>query len=204
VKISVLFTDIGGVLLTNGWDRNERRLAAKEFNLNPDELNDRHNLTFDTFEIGKITLKEYLDRTVFYTKRSFTAESFKKFMFRQSAPYEDIIELYLKLKEKYKIRIIAVNNESRELNDFRVQKFGLHKFIDVFVSSCYIHFRKPDKDIYKAALDIAQVNPNEAVFIDDRPLFVEVAEKLGIHGIHHKDYESTVKKFTRLGLDPGK
>ncbi len=200
MKISVLFTDIGGVMLTNGWDEKSRELAVKKFKLDLKDLNERHHLIFDTFEEGKLTLNEYLERVVFHKKRNFKLSEFKEFMFAQSKPYDDMIHLISSLKTKYNLRVIVVSNESRELNDYRIKKFGLNNFVDSFVSSCYVHFRKPDKDIYKMALDIVQVKPKESVFIDDRPIFVEVAKSMGINGVHHINYKTTIKKLESFGL----
>lgn len=200
MKISSIFTDIGGVLLTNGWDSHSRKKAVRKFRLDPDELNERHHLTFDTFEEGKISFNEYLKRTVFYEKRNFTMREFKNFMYSQSQPYNDMIDLIIRLKAQYNLRVIAVSNESRELNTYRIKKFKLNSFIDAFVSSCYVHLRKPDHDIFRMAFDMAQVGPKEIIFIDDRLMFVEVAKTLKIHGLHHIDYKSTVKKFSEYGL----
>jgi len=199
-KISSIFTDIGGVLLTNGWDHNSRAVAVKKFRLDHDDHEERHHLTFDTFEEGKISFNEYLKRTVFYKKRNFTMREFKNFMYSRSQPYNEMIDLIIRLKSQYKLRVIAVSNESRELNEYRIKKFRLSSFIDAFVSSCYVHLRKPDHDIFRMALDMAQVGPKEIIFMDDRPMFVEVAKTLKIHGLHHTDYKSTVKKFSEYGL----
>lgn len=194
-KIRALFTDIGGVLLNNGWDRNKRALAVKTFDLDATELNERHHLTFDTYEEGKITLDEYLDRVVFYTPRTFTKEQFKTFMYGLSEPIPDMLELLKSIKQKYKLHISVVSNEGRELNDHRIKTFGLGSFVDAFISSSFVHIRKPDEDIFKLALDIAQMQPEEVVFIDDRPMFVQVAAKLGIKGIVHTDYNSTKQQL---------
>jgi putative hydrolase of the HAD superfamily len=200
LSIKVLFTDIGGVLLTNGWDVNSRALAAKKFKLDLKELNERHSLMFDTFEEGKLTLSEYLKNVIFFRKRNFTHSMFRDFMFAQSKPFNDMIKLTRSLKSKYNLKVIAISNECRELNDYRIRKYKLDSFIDAFISSCYVHLRKPDKDIYKMALDIFQTKPNESVFVDDRLLFAETAESMGIDAIHHTDYDSTVRKFAKLGL----
>jgi len=199
-QITTLFLDIGGVLLTNGWDRGIRSQAAEKFGLDIDELNERHHLTFDTYEQGKLSLDEYLERIVFYQERSFVRDDFKAFMYAQSHPFEDMIELVRALKSHYSLELAAVSNEGRELTNYRVQKFGLGTFIDFFISSCFVHYRKPDKDIFRAALDIAQVQPEEVVYIDDRAMFVEVAQSLGITGIHHCSYQSTKTSLESLGL----
>lgn len=174
--ITTIFTDVGGVLLTNGWGRSNRKKAIEIFNLDATETEERHHLTFDTYEVGKLSLDEYLERVVFYEERSFSINDFRGFMFEQSQPYPDMIGLMRSLKEKYKLKIAVVNNEGRELNDYRIKKFKLDSFVDFFISSSFVHFRKPDADIFKLALDVAQVPVNEIVYIDDRPLFVQVAE----------------------------
>ncbi|HEY0297853.1 MAG TPA: HAD family phosphatase [Arachidicoccus sp.] len=199
IKIKTLFTDIGGVLLNNGWDRKKRAAAVEKFKLDAEELNERHHLTFDTYEEGKISLDEYLDRVVFYQKRSFSKKAFKEFMFNSSSAYPDMIELLKSLKQKYGFHIAVVSNEGRELNDHRIKHFGLNEFVDFFISSSFVHLRKPDADIFKLALDIAQVDPEEVLFLDDREMFVQVAERLGIKGIVHKSYEETKKAFAEYG-----
>jgi len=200
MPITTLFLDLGGVLLTNGWDRHSRELAAQTFNLDRKEMDERHHLTFDTYEVGKLTLDQYLHRLVFYEKRSFTERTFREFMFSQSKAFPEMIELIRTLKAQYKLKIAVVNNEGRELNEHRIQNFKLNEFVDFFISSCFVHVRKPDEDIYRIALDIAQVPPAEVAYIDDRHMFVQIAEALGIRGIHHTDYASTCDKLAAVGL----
>ncbi len=199
-QITTLFLDIGGVLLTNGWDHNSRKRAADTFGLDYNEMSERHHLTFDTYEEGKLSLDEYLKRVVFYQKRSFSQEDFKKFMYDQSQPYPDMIELMRGLKSQYGLRVAAVSNEGRELTMYRVQQFGLRTFVDFFVSSCFVHYRKPDEDIYRIALDISQAQSEQVIYIDDRGLFVEVALELGLTGIVHTGYEATRKSLEGFGL----
>ena len=199
-SITTLFLDIGGVLLTNGWDTNIRKSAADKFGLDYDEMNERHHLTFDTYEEGKLSLDEYLNRVVFYQKRSFSRDEFKVFMYAQSQPFPEMIELMSGLKTQHGLQVAAVSNEGRELTVYRVQQFKLDTFIDFFVSSCFVHYRKPDADMYRIALDIAQVLPQQVVYIDDRPMFVEVAQGLEIRGIIHKGYETTRKALEEMGL----
>jgi putative hydrolase of the HAD superfamily len=198
--ITTLFLDVGGVLLTNGWGHQSRALAAKAFDLNLDEMEDRHHLTFDTYEVGKLTLEEYLSRTVFYEERPFTRDQFQEFMFAQSQPYPEMIELVRNLKAQHELKIAVVNNEARELNSHRIRTFKLEKFVDFFISSCFVHFRKPDADIFRLALDIAQVPAEQVLYIDDQPLFVRVADGLGIRGIRHTDYPSTSAQLAAFGL----
>lgn len=198
--VKALFLDIGGVLLTNGWDRKSRKAAADRFGLNADEVSDRHRMTFDTYESGKLSLDEYLTRTIFYQDRDFTREEFRQFMMDQSQPYPEMLDLIKGLKAKHGLKIAVVNNEGRELNEHRIRTFRLGEFVDFFISSCFVHFRKPDADIWKVALDIAQVPRENVVYIDDRPMFVQVAEGLGLRGINHKKYEDTIAQLAALGL----
>lgn len=199
-RITTLFLDIGGVLLSNGWDRAARKQAASIFSLDLPELEERHHLTFDTYEEGKLTLDEYLGRTVFYEQRSFTKDAFKEFMYGVTTPYQPMIDLVCRLKSQYGLKLAIVNNEGRELNEYRIRTFGIDKFVDFFISSCFVHFRKPDPDIWRIALDIALVKPEEVLYIDDRPMFVSVAEGLGINGLVHEGYETTKEKLAGWGL----
>ena len=199
-KAGALFLDIGNVLLTNGWDHTMRRRAAQKFALDYEEMNERHHLTFDTYEEGKLSLAEYLGRVVFYRPRSFSPEDFRDFIFAQSKPKPDMIQLVQELKERYGLKTAAVSNEGRELTLYRVKKFELSSFIDFFISSCFVHLRKPDEDMYRLALDCAQVEAEQVVYIDDRPMFVEVARALGINGVHHRDFVSTRQALANFGL----
>lgn len=199
-KISTLFLDIGGVLLTDGWGRKSREQAAEKFKLDPAEMDARHNLTFDTYELGKLTLDDYLHRTVFYEKRSFTKKQFRDFMFSQSKPFPDMINYITELKQKYGLKIAVVSNEGRELNAYRIEKYRLADFVDFFISSCFVHFRKPDADIFRIALDIAHVDAGEVFYIEDRPMFVSIAKMLGINSFRHEDCKTTTEKLKSFGL----
>ena len=198
--ITTLFLDIGGVLLTDGWDHHARKRAATHFKLEWAEMEDRHHLTFDTYEDGKLTLEEYLDRVVFHRKRTFTRAQFRRFMFAQSKPYPEMIELVAQLKVRYGLRIAVVSNEARELNLHRIRTFKLNKFVDFFISSCFVHIRKPDEDMFRLALDISQTPTEQIIYIEDTPMFVRIAESLGIRSILHTDYQSTRAKLSALGL----
>lgn len=198
--VTTLFLDIGGVLLTNGWDHRMRRRAADHFGLDREELDERHHLTFDTYEVGKLSLSEYLQRTVFYQERSFSPEAFRNFMFSQSQPYQEMIDLIRRLRERYRLRVVAVSNEGRELTIHRIRSFGLSGFMDAFICSCFVHLRKPDADIYRLALDVAQAAPEEVAYLDDRAMFVEVARGLGIRGVHHTGVEASRDALAGLGL----
>ncbi|MEO7263610.1 MAG: HAD-IA family hydrolase [Ferruginibacter sp.] len=197
--ITTIFTDLGGVLLTNGWDRGSRRKAIDFFKLDPEETEERHHLTFDTYEVGKITLDEYLDRIVFYKKQPFSRKEFKQFMMSQSRPHTDMLSLLQHIKNKYGINIAVLSNEGRELAEYRIKKFKLHDFVDFFIVSSFVHFRKPDADIFRIALDTAQVKPEQVLYIEDRAMFVQVAEGLGIQGLEHINYDTTRNHLNKLG-----
>jgi putative hydrolase of the HAD superfamily len=189
--ITCVFLDIGGVLLTDGWDHLARRRAANNFKLEWAEMEDRHHLTFEIFEEGKITLEEYLSMVVFHQKRTFTRNQFRRYMFAQSKAFPEMIELVAQLKLNLGLKIAIVSNEARELNAYRIERFSLDRLADCFISSCFVHIRKPDADIFRLALDIAQVRSAQVVFIENTPMFVQIAEGLGIQGIVHTDCKST-------------
>ena len=198
--IKSLFVDVGGVLLTDGFGHQSRKLAAKTFNLELDEINSRHNIVLEAYELGELTIDEYLGRVVFYKKRPFERAQFQKFIFAQSKPYLEMIELVRRVKARYGLKIVVVSNEARELNLHRIQTFRLDNFVDLFISSCFVHLRKPDADIFRMAFDIAQVQADQVVYIENLPKLVQVAEDLGIRSICHTDYKSTCTKLASFGL----
>ena len=199
-KIEALFIDLGGVMLTNGWDSDTRRAAAAKFGIDPVDMDSRHRMTFDTYEIGKLSLQAYLTRVIFYKPRPFTLEEFTAWMLDQSQAYPDMIQLITQLKAKYRLKVFVVSNEGRELTEYRIKKFHLGAFVDAFVSSCFAGLRKPDNDIYRLALDLIQVPPDHIAYLDDRQLFVEVAATFGIHSIQHVSFDSTASALAGLGL----
>jgi putative hydrolase of the HAD superfamily len=198
--ITTLFVDVGGVLLTNAWDRQARQRAAEKFKLDLAEMSDRHALTFDTYEAGKLSLDDYLTRVVFYEERGFSRDEFKAFMFEQSQRLPDMIEFVQALKRRHKLRVAVISNEGRELTAHRVRTFPLADIADFFIFSCYVHLRKPDADIFRLALNVAQAHPAQVAYLDDRPMFAEVATSIGIHGVHHKNVASTRSALAQLGL----
>jgi len=198
--IRVLFLDIGGVVLTNGWDRHGRAAACAAFGLDREEFDERHGQTFDTYEEGKISLETYLDRVVFHTPRDFTVHDFKQFMYSQSRPVPKMIDLLARVVKRYGLRVGAISNEGRELTEYRVKRYRLGELIDFFICSCFVHFRKPDEDIFRMALDIAQAEPRQAAYIDDRHMHVEVARTMGIASILHTSVAATTKELARLAL----
>ena len=187
----ILFLDIGGVLLTNGWGHESRQLAAKIFEIDYAEMEALHNLIFNIYEIGKITLDEYLDTVVFNHPRNFTREDFKSFIFSESKELPDLLAWLSNWKKDCGFRIISINNEGKELNDYRIKKFGLHNCFDAFISSCDVGMRKPDPSIFKLAMGIAQADPRQCYYFDDRPMLVEVARNTGMNVFHHTKFETT-------------
>ena len=199
-KITCAFVDIGGVLLTNGWDHHARRRAAAHFKLAWAPMEVRHRMAFEIHEEGKLTFEEYLGLVIFDEKRPFTREQFRSFMLSQSKPYPRMIQMVADLKLRHGLKIVVVSNESRELNAHRIGTFKLGEFVDFFVSSCFVQMRKPDANIFRLALDMAQVPAREVVYIENTQMFVEVAEGLGIQSILHTGFDSTREKLTSLGL----
>lgn len=200
LSITTLFVDVGGVLLTNGWDHLARKRAAKHFKLNWPEMDERHRLVFETHEEGKLSFQEYLGWVVFHEKRPFTRSQFRDFMFAQSKPFPRMLELVAQLKTQHGLKIVVISNESREVNAYRIRTFKLDRFVDTFISSCFVQMRKPDIAIFRLALDLAQTAPEQAVFIDNTPMFVQITGGLGMRSILHVDYESTHAQLTSLGL----
>lgn len=199
-KISALFWDVGGVLLTNAWDRTQRETALAQFKLDGTEFQDRHEMVVSSFERGKITLDEYLDRTIFYRPRPFSKEEFCREMYSLSKPYADVLELAKKLAKTGQYQMATINNESRELNHYRIQNFGLQEIFSLFVSSCFVGLRKPEVGIYRLALEITQNHPEQCCFIDDRALNLEAAARLGMHAIHLQNASQLEQELKKLGV----
>lgn len=201
-SIRAIFWDVGGVLLSNAWDHTERSQALTHFHLDEAEFHDRHEMVVSSFERGKITLDEYLDRTVFYRPRTFTREAFRDFLFSLSRPFPEVLQFAQSLTNSEKYFMGTINNESRELNDYRIEKFGLRRIFQLFVSSCFVGLRKPERDIYRLALETTQIPPEECVFIDDRALNLECAAKLGMHTIEMQSLEQLQTDLEKLAVKP--
>ncbi len=189
--IKVVFLDIGGVLLSNGWGHESRQKAAAKFNLNYAEMNALHHFIFNIYEIGRISLDDYLDTVIFNQARDFTRAQVKEFIFSQSVELPGMLQWFKEWKQDCGFRVISINNEGKELNDFRINKFRLHQCFDAFISSCEVGMRKPDPGIFKLALGVAQSLPQECVYFDDRLLLVQAGQKSGIQSFHHRDFLST-------------
>ena len=198
--IRAIFWDVGGVLLSNAWDQLQRESALVKFGLDRDEFSSRHDMMVSSFERGKISLDEYLDSTIFYQARSFTAQAFKQYMFSLSQPRPEVLQIAQGLKHSCRYRMATINNESRELNQFRIESFGLAAIFEFFVSSCFVGLRKPEHGVYRLALDLTQVPPDECCFIDDRPLNVEAAARFGMHAIRMGSPTQLIEDLEKLGV----
>ncbi|HEV2352087.1 MAG TPA: HAD-IA family hydrolase [Terriglobia bacterium] len=200
-KITTVFSDVGGVLLTNGWDRASRHKLVEKFDLALGEFGDRHELVSTAFETGKLDMDHYLDRTVFFKPRTFTRDAVKEFMFAESQPFPDSLAFIARLAEANKYLMTTLNNESTELNQYRIDKFGLRKYFTAFFSSCYLGVKKPDEAIYVLALDLVQRPPEECVFIDDRALNLECAKWHGMNTIQFKNVNQLENDLRALGVE---
>lgn len=190
-----IFFDVGGVLLNNAWGHESRRCACQKFHLNYEEFDVLHHFVFNLYEISKINLNEYIETTIFNRPRTFEKEEIRDFMFSQSILLPSMLDWLIEWKGKHEIPIFSLNNEGKELNDYRIEKFGLHRCFDGFISSCEVGMRKPDPELYKLATGIVHRDPKECVYFDDRLMLVNAAEKFGIHSFHHQSFESTKKIF---------
>jgi putative hydrolase of the HAD superfamily len=204
VEISTVLWDVGGVLLTNGWDHAGRAVVLRQFDLDPAAFEPRHELANDPWEKGLMTAEQYLLQTVFYEPRPFTPAVFLLAMKELSLllPH-GAMRILQELAASDELELAMLNNESRELNDYRIERFELGRYFDVFLSSCYLGLRKPDAKIFDVALDVLQRDPEEVVFIDDRAQNCEAAQALGIHAIRYQDETQCVQALERLGLDTG-
>lgn len=200
-ELKGLFWDVGGILLTNGWDRGARRRAMEMFHLDLEEFEDRHEQVDTSFELGQLGLDGYLDRTVFYRSRPFTKDAFKEFMFAQSTPYPDALAIVDRLARSRRYLLAALNNESLELNLYRIDRFGLRRYFTMFLSSCFLGAKKPDHTIFRLALQLTQVAPEEALFIDDRALNLECARSYGMHTIHYQSPAQLQEELRRLNVE---
>jgi putative hydrolase of the HAD superfamily len=200
-KITALFWDIGGVILTNGWDRHSRRAAAEKFHLDWEEFQDRHDFSFPGFDSGHMTLSEYLDRTLFYRPRPFSREEFVEFMYAQSSEYSKVREVLDQVTRQGKYLITSINNEPLELNQYRIEKFELKRNFTAFFSSCYVRARKPEETIFRMALEVTQQIPGQCIFIDDRSLNLESPKRLGMNVIQHQNAEQLRAELQKFDVE---
>jgi putative hydrolase of the HAD superfamily len=199
--IRAIFWDVGGVLLSNAWDRTERMATLEHFRLDEEEFHSRHEMVVSSFERGKISLDEYLERTVFYRNRAFTREEFRDYILSLSQPMPEVLGFARALANSGKYFMSTINNESRELNLYRIEKYGLREIFRLFVSSCFVGLRKPESGIYRLAIETTQINPQESCFIDDRALNLECAAKLGMQTIQMQSLEQLRAELGKLGVE---
>jgi len=199
-EITTLFWDIGGVILTNGWDHNSRAEAVKAFGLDGEEFRERHDLSMPAFDAGQITLNQYLDQTLFYRQRNFTKEEFTAFMFAQSREYPETRAVLSDVARTGKYYVASINNEPRELNQYRIEAFNLRKDFQAFFSSCFLNARKPEETIYRIALEVSQRAPENCAFIDDRVLNLENPRRLGMNVVHHQNAKQLRSDLQALGI----
>jgi putative hydrolase of the HAD superfamily len=197
-KITTLFLDIGGVLLTNGWDSFAREKAIVQFKLDKEDFQKRHKQWYDEHEKGIITIDDYLNKVVFWTSRQFSMQQFKDFMLSQSQPKAEMLDFISHLKKEKNLRVAVVSNEGRYLAEYRIKKFNLTSFIDDFFISCFVGYQKPDPHIFKLALDVLQVPIEQVLYIDDRSNLIEAASKMGFCGIVHVSLDETKKHLAGL------
>ncbi|HVB87925.1 MAG TPA: HAD-IA family hydrolase [Candidatus Dormibacteraeota bacterium] len=201
-EVNTLFWDNGGVILTNGWDRASRREAVEKFHLDWADFEDRHELMLDGFERGQVSLDAYLKRTVFYRERAYTIEEFKEFMFAQSQPFSESLDFLGQLAGTRRWLLAALNNESAEINEYRIHTFHLREYFEAFFSSCYLGYRKPGSEIYNLALRITQSAPEQCILIDDRELNLECARELGMNTIEFENVAQLREDLARHGVNP--
>lgn len=202
-RFTVLYTDIGGVLGTNGWDTPLRRRLCANFNLDFDQIEARHHLMFDSYERGFLPLDDYLRYVFFDSPRPFTIEDLREYTFNQSIAWPENIEFFKLVKQSNQLKMGLISNEGEGITEHRVGKFGLRQLADFMVISHCVHMRKPDHEIWRLALSLAQAGPQEAIYVDDREMFVNVAAELGFTAVHHISLENTRNCFRQLGLIAG-
>lgn len=190
-NIKLLFLDIGGVLLSDGWNHSARMMAVEKFGLEPIQFQKDHAVAFPLFENGKLNLDQYLDSVIFNIERPFTKADFSDFMFAQTKQLPDFLPWLIEWKKQSQIKIFAINNEGKEFNDYRIKKFGLHACFDAFISSCEVGYSKPDPSIFKLALGIAQEEPQNCLYFDDRAIHVAIAKQMGIQAHVHQSFEQS-------------
>jgi putative hydrolase of the HAD superfamily len=200
-KITAIFCDVGGVLLTNGLDHGERAALVEKFGLDLKDFEGRHQMLSAAMDDGRMDLDQYLDQTIFYRPQSFRKQEAREFIYAQSQPLPVSLDVIARVAKTGKVLLATLNNESRELNLHRIETFGLRRYFSVFFSSCYLGVSKPHAEIYRLALDLSQREPQECVFIDDRSLNLEAARRLGMHTIQFLNAAQMESDLKTLGLE---
>lgn len=199
-KITTLFFDVGGVILTNGWDHISREKAAAHFSYDYESVERRHKPLFEEFDCGKLSLEEYLDQVIFFEERPFGREDFVEFMKQQSETHESSMEVLEKLSRTGLYFLATINNESFALNQYRINAFGLNKYFTAFLSSCYLNVTKPNQKIFKKALWITQKKAEECLFIDDREENASAAKACGLQALHLENLQQLPDLLKEKGI----
>ena len=199
-KFKILYCDIGGVLGTNGWDGQVRKDICRHFALDFVEIDGRHRLMFDSYERGYLSFEEYLRHVFFFTPRAFSLDEVRLFAYSQSVAWPENIDFFRRLKVANSLKVALISNEGEGITEHRVGKFKLRELADFMVVSHYVHMRKPDPSIWRLALNLAQVQPEEALYIDDRKPFADVAAELGFTALQHVSLASTSAALQKFGL----
>jgi putative hydrolase of the HAD superfamily len=198
--ITTIFFDIGGVCLSNGWDHEQRQMVAQTLGFDYEAFDSRHRQVVDSMERGQLTLENYLNWTLFYEPRPFTIEDVIREIQQLSTPFSETLELVKALRKSGRYLLATINNESRELNEYRIQRFELRDLFMAFFTSCYLGLVKPQPEHYRRAMQITQRSPDECLFVDDRPMNVEVAQILGMHPIQFKGADHLAADLRAAGV----
>jgi putative hydrolase of the HAD superfamily len=196
-----IFFDIGGVLGTNGWDHVSRKRAAAHFNLKWESLEALHDKYAEALDTGKISLQDYVEKVACAESKAFSAQEFIAFMQNESQPDQDTVKLATDISRSKKYFLATLNNESPELNDYRIDKFGLAPIFNAFFSSGYLGVRKPDAKIYEITLAVSHKTAQSCVFIDDREGNLEVPKALGMTTIKFTSADQARSALSELGVD---
>jgi putative hydrolase of the HAD superfamily len=199
-EITTMFWDVGGVMLSNGWDEIARAEAVRKFELDAADFEARHESENEAWECGRITIETYLERAIFYRPRAFTAKDFCDFMYVQSRDLPEGHRVADEIARTGRYLMSTLNNESAELNTYRIRKFGLRRSFSAFFSSCFLGARKPGGEIYRRALDVTQRDAEECLFIDDRTGNLESARQLGMRTIQFRDGSQLRKALGEQGI----
>jgi putative hydrolase of the HAD superfamily len=199
-KFQVLYSDVGGVLGTNGWDTHLRQKITAHFQLQLDQIESRHHLMFDSYERGYMSFEDYLRSVFFNVPRAFTLEQLRDYTYNESVAWPANIQFFKRAKELNRLKIGLISNEGRGLTEHRVRKFHLRELADFMIFSHCVGYRKPDREIWRLALDLAQVTPRESVYLDDRKIFVDIAADMGFTAVHYVSLEDLSRRLQELGL----
>jgi putative hydrolase of the HAD superfamily len=199
-RFHILYSDVGGVLATNGWDTHLREKISVNFKVELAEIESRHHLVFDSYERGHMGFEDYLRYVFFDVARPFTVEELVEYSYEQSVCWPENIRFFKRVTEVNRLKLGLISNEGRGLTEHRVRKFGLRDFADFMIFSHFVGYRKPDPEIWRLALNLAQATPRESVYVDDRRMFVDIAAEMGFTAVHHVSLESTTERLRQAGL----